>query len=67
MHSPVYWFGGKGNMTAKLPLHRTYVEAFGGGASLLFAKPPMHTEIVWLKRHERQMQLGLNLMEAIGG
>lgn len=44
MRSPIRWFGGKGNMVSKLlklvPPHEHYVEVFGGGASLLFAKPP---------------------------
>lgn len=49
------WFGGKGIMVSKLlsllespeidATHRTYVEPFGGGASLLFAKPPSPVEI----------------------
>ena len=46
--SPITWFGGKGHMTAKLlslmPEHDYYVEPFGGGASLLFAKPPAKVE-----------------------
>ena len=49
MRSPIMWFGGKGKMTAKLlPLltpHRIYVEVFGGGASLLFAKDPAPVEV----------------------
>lgn len=49
LRSPIQWFGGKGNMTAKLlpllPEHQTYVEAFGGGASLLFAKEPSPVEV----------------------
>jgi DNA adenine methylase len=43
------WFGGKGLMVNKLlpliPNHRTYVEVFGGGASLLFAKPVSRLEV----------------------
>lgn len=49
LRSPITWFGGKGNMTAKLlpliPRHTTYVEAFGGGAALLFAKAPSMVEV----------------------
>jgi len=53
MRSPIRWFGGKGNMTAKLkPVidsYRTvccrYCEPFGGGASVLFAlDPPFEVE-----------------------
>ena len=44
MRSPIRWFGGKGNFTQHLlpliPDHHCYCEVFGGGASLLFAKPP---------------------------
>jgi len=49
LRSPIVYFGGKGNMVAKLlkllPSHRTYVEVFGGGASLLFAKQPSPVEV----------------------
>lgn len=49
MRSPVRWYGGKGQMVAKLlpllPPHTTYVEPFGGGASLLFAKAPAAVEV----------------------
>jgi DNA adenine methylase len=49
IRSPIPWFGGKGKMTAKLlpllPTHRIYVEPFGGGASLLFAKDPASVEV----------------------
>ena len=50
MRSPIAWFGGKGNMTAKIiPLlnsvqHSYYCEPFGGGASVLLAKPPVSVE-----------------------
>jgi len=49
MRSPIIWFGGKGNMVKKLlkliPSHKIYVEVFGGGGSLLFAKKPSPIEI----------------------
>lgn len=48
LRSPITWFGGKGAMAAKLlglmPPHKFYVEPFGGGASLLFAKEPSAVE-----------------------
>jgi DNA adenine methylase len=47
--SPIKYVGGKSKLVAKLlgyiPLHRTYCEVFGGGASLLFAKKPSPIEI----------------------
>lgn len=49
LRSPIVWFGGKGSMVAKLlpfiPKHKTYVEPFGGGASLLFAQTPSAVEV----------------------
>jgi DNA adenine methylase len=49
LRSPIHWFGGKGNMVGKLlklvPKHHTYVEVFGGGAQLLFAKSPSPVEV----------------------
>ena len=49
MISPISIFGGKGLFTQHLlPLiadHHVYCEAFGGGASLLFAKSPSKIEI----------------------
>ena len=49
MRSPVVWFGGKSRLSARLnslvPEHKTYVEAFGGGASLLFRKSPSAVEV----------------------
>lgn len=49
LRSPIVWFGGKGKIVKKLlpliPPHYTYVEVFGGGASLLFAKEPSPIEV----------------------
>ena len=49
LRNPIIYFGGKGNMVTKLlrliPPHDVYVEVFGGGASLLFAKEPSKIEI----------------------
>lgn len=47
--SPVCWFGGKSGMVKDLvpliPKHQIYVEVFGGGASLLFAKETSPVEV----------------------
>lgn len=47
--SPIRWFGGKYRMAPHIvdlfPTHRIYVEAFGGGGSVLFAKPPSIIEV----------------------
>jgi len=49
LRSPIRWIGGKGKMTKKIlpffPRHKRYVEAFGGGASLLLAKRPVRFEV----------------------
>lgn len=49
LRSPIRWFGGKGEMVVRLlpllPPHSIYVEPFGGGASLLFAKEPSPVEV----------------------
>lgn len=48
MNSPLRWFGGKHYLLKyifPLPDHKLYSEIFGGGASLLFAKPPSYREV----------------------
>jgi DNA adenine methylase len=49
MRSPVIYVGSKGRIARLLlgflPRHRCYVEVFGGGASLLFAKEPSQMEV----------------------
>jgi DNA adenine methylase len=49
MRSPIIWFGGKYFMMRTLlplvPVHRRYVEVFGGGASLLFHKEKSEIEV----------------------
>jgi DNA adenine methylase len=46
---PIPYFGGKGHMVKKLialvPPHKTYIEVFGGAASLLFAKDPVSVDV----------------------
>ena len=49
--SPVRWYGGKGNMVAKLMQHvplggKPYCEPYMGGASLFFARPPAPVEVL---------------------
>lgn len=48
--TPLSWMGGKQSLATKivglLPPHDIYVEAFAGGAAVLFAKPPSRTEII---------------------
>jgi DNA adenine methylase len=45
---PVKWFGGKRYLAQRIisqfPPHRIYLEAFGGGASVLLNKPPVEVE-----------------------
>ena len=49
MKSPIRWIGGKFYLVPHLlkliPKHHCYVEVFGGGAQLLFGKPPSKVEI----------------------
>lgn len=49
-HQPVSWYGGKFRMIKHLkpiiPEHTIYVEAFAGGASLFWAKPPSKVEVL---------------------
>jgi DNA adenine methylase len=57
MRSPVSYWGGKSRLARYLlpliPQHKSYVEPFGGGASLLFAKDPNISEIeVYNDKHE---------------
>jgi DNA adenine methylase len=50
LRAPFKYFGGKGNMLAKLlpllPSHKVYVEPFCGAASLFFAKPTSPVEVL---------------------
>ncbi len=50
MIGPLPYIGGKSRMATKiidlLPPHTTYVEAFAGGAQILFRKPPSEVEII---------------------
>jgi DNA adenine methylase len=50
MIGPLPYIGGKNRLAKKiiamLPEHTTYVEAFAGGAQVLFHKPPSHVEVL---------------------
>lgn len=47
--SPFPWFGGKqklaSDLVALFPPHDLYIEVFGGGASVLFSKPPTTLDV----------------------
>lgn len=49
LKSPIQWLGGKQPMVNKLlplfPEHKTYVEVFGGGGALMFAKQPSPVDV----------------------
>jgi DNA adenine methylase len=49
LRAPVQWYGGKGNMVAKLlpliPETHLYCEPYGGAGSLLFAREPAPVEV----------------------
>ncbi len=49
MRPPVKWHGGKRYLAKRIiehfPLHRIYLEPFGGGASVLLNKPPVEVEV----------------------
>jgi len=49
VRSPIRWLGGKSTIApwvlAKLPSHTTYVEPFGGGASILLSKTRVKKEV----------------------
>ena len=50
MTGPLPYIGGKNRLASKiialLPEHTTYVEAFAGGAQVLFHKPPSNVEVL---------------------
>src|SRR5437868_13155555 len=50
MRGPLPYIGGKNRLAAKvisiLPEHTTYVEAFAGGAQVLFHKVPSNVEVL---------------------
>ena len=50
LRSPIWWFGGKGNLVRRLlkfvPEHDAYLEPFFGAGSLFFAKEPVKIEVI---------------------
>src|SRR5579885_2325246 len=50
MIGPIPYIGGKNRLATKivpmLPLHKTYVEPFAGGAQIFFHKPPSEVEVL---------------------
>jgi DNA adenine methylase len=50
VRSPIPYIGGKNHLAASIidlfPAHTTYVEAFAGGAQVLFHKPPSRVEVL---------------------
>jgi DNA adenine methylase len=51
LRAPIVWFGGKGNMIAKLMRHvplggKPYCEPYMGAATLFFARPPAPVEVL---------------------
>ena len=58
MIGPLPYVGGKNRLATKiismLPEHTTYVEAFAGGAQVLFHKPPSNV-VILIAAHEKQV------------
>lgn len=54
LRAPVQWFGGKGNLRARIipliPSTKVYVEPYGGAGSVLFGRDPAPVE-VWNDLH----------------
>ncbi|PWK05072.1 DNA adenine methylase [Tumebacillus permanentifrigoris] len=47
--SPLIWFGGKGKVAehiiSRMPVHKSYIEPFGGAAHVIAAKPRVSLEV----------------------